>query len=129
VQTAAYYATAATAGIIGGWIFTLIWARLAPASVQRQFWSTMTSVARSMLVAEQSHEFLDLYRRLGIALWRYLGRNIGGLILASLPLIAVAGVLSASAFEPWLHDASWQFMFFGTAAIGGIAAMIRRRRT
>jgi hypothetical protein len=129
VQTAAYYATAAAAGIMGGWIFALIWTRLAPASMQRQFWSTMTSVARSMLVAEQSHEFLDLYRRLGIALWRYLGRNIGGLILASLPLLAMAGVLSVSAFEPWLHDAGWQLMFFGMAAIGGIAAMIRRRRT
>ena len=129
MQTAAYYATAAAAGIMGGWVFTLIWARLAPASVQRQFWSTMSNVAQSMLVAEHSHEFLDLYRRLGVALWRYLGRNVGGLILASLPLIALGGVLSVSAYEPWLHDASWQLMFLIMAAVGGVAAMIRRRRT
>lgn len=121
---AAYYATAATAGIVGGWAFALIWARLAPVSVQKQFWSTLSSVSRSMLVAEQSREFLDLYRRLGVALWRYLSRNIGGLILASLPLLALAGALSASVF-PHLNDP--EIMFFGTATVGAVAAVIRRR--
>jgi hypothetical protein len=121
---AAYYATAAAAGIVGGWAFALIWARLAPVSVQKQFWSTLSSVSRSMLVAEQSREFLDLYRRLGVALGRYLSRNIGGLILASLPLLGLAAALSASVF-PHLNDP--ELMFFGMATVGAIAAMICRK--
>lgn len=86
----------------------------------------MNSVARRMLAAEESREFLDLYRRLGLALLHYLSRNIGGLILASLPLIALAGALSASVF-PHLNDP--QLMFFGTATVGAVAAVIRLRRT
>jgi len=119
VQDAASYVTTAAAGIAGGWVFTLIWARIAPMSVQGQFWSTMTSVANGMLNAEQSREFVDLYRRLGIALCRYLGRNVGGLLLASLPLIALAALISTS-----------QLMFFGIAAtLGAVAAIIWRWRT
>jgi H+/Cl- antiporter ClcA len=79
-----------------------------------------------MLSAEQSHEFLDLYRRLGVALLRYLSRNLGGLILASLPLLALAGAISASVF-PHLSDP--ELMFFGMAAVGAAGAMIWRRRT
>src|SRR5689334_4988881 len=103
---------------MGGWAFVLIWARLAPMSVQGEFWSTMNGVARGMLSAEQSHEFVELYRRLGIALFRYLTRNLGGLILASLPLIALAAVLSTSLFYPWPEHASWKLMFLGTATVG-----------
>ena len=97
-------------------------------SIQGQFWSTMTSVARGMLRAEHSHEFVDLYRRLGLALCRYLGRNVGGLLLASLPLIALAGALSSSVFEPWPNHLSWKLMFLGTATLGATATMIRRWR-
>ena len=128
MQAAASYATAAIAGIAGGWAFALIWARLAPMSVQGQFWSTMTSVANGMLKAEQSRDFVELYRRLGVALFRYLGRNLGGLLLASLPLLALAAALSTSVFEPWPEHASWKLMFFGTATLGATATMIRRWR-
>jgi hypothetical protein len=79
-----------------------------------------------MLIAEQSREFLDLYRRLGVALLRYLSRNLGGLILASLPLLALAGAISTSVF-PHLSDP--ELMFFGMAAVGAAGAMIWRRRT
>jgi hypothetical protein len=129
LQAAASYATAAFAGIAGGWAFALIWARVAPLSVQGQFWSTMTSVASGMLNAEHSREFVDLYRRLGVALCRYLGRNLGGLLLASLPLIALAGVFSASVFEPWPRQASWKLVFLGMATLGAVGAMARRWRT
>lgn len=97
-------------------------------SVQGQFWSTMTSVASGMLTAEHSREFVDLYRRLGSALFRYLGRNLGGLLIASLPLIAFAAALSAPLFEPWPDRSSWKLMFFGTATLGAVATMIRRWR-
>jgi len=124
VQIAVYYATAAAAGITGGWAFALIWTRLAPVSIQRQFWSTLGNVARKMLVAEQSCEFLDLYRRLGVALVRYLGRNVGGLIIASLPLLAFAGALSSSVF-PHMNDP--ELMYLGASVVGVAGAMIRRR--
>ena len=88
----------------------------------------MNSVARGMLSAEHSHEFVELYRRLGVALFRYLSRNLGGLILASLPLIALAGALSTPLFEPWPEQASWKLMFLGTATLGATATMIRRWR-
>ncbi len=101
LNTAAHYATAAAAGVLGGWAFAFIWARLVPSSVQRQFWSTMAHVSKNMLVAEQSSEFLNLYRQLGVSLLRYLGRNFGGLILGCLPLIALTFALSAWLFQPW----------------------------
>src|SRR4051812_404345 len=82
-------------------MFALIWAHLVPSSVQGQFWSTMSGVARSMLVAERSCEFLAVYRRLGVSLFRYLGRNVGGLMLACLPITALTFALSASLFGPW----------------------------
>jgi hypothetical protein len=98
-------------------------------SVQGQFWSTMTSVATGMLRAEHSHEFVDLYRRLGVALCRYLGRNLGGLLLGSLPLIALAAALSAPVFQPWPDHASWKLMFLGMATLGATATMLRLWRT
>ena len=61
----------------------------------------MARVCKDMLVAEHSREFLDLYRQLGVSLSRYLGRNIGGLILGCLPLIALTFALSAWLFRPW----------------------------
>jgi len=97
-------------------------------SVQGQFWSTMSSVTKGMLVAEHSHEFVDLYRRLGVALFRYLGRNLGGVIVASLPLLALAGLFTASVFEPWPQQASWKWLFFGMATLGAVGAMFRRWR-
>ena len=111
------YATAA-AGVAGGWAFAYIWARLAPMSIQGQFWSTMTSVTKGMLAAQHSHEFLDCYRRLGGALFRYLGRNLGGVLIASLPLIALATVFGAS-----------MLMFFGMATLGAVGTMLLRWRT
>lgn len=101
METLAYYATASAAGIAGGWAFALIWARLVPSSLQGQFWSTMTGIAKSMLAAEHSRQFLDLYRRLGGSLARYLARNIGGLALGCVPLIALTIVLSVGVFGPW----------------------------
>jgi hypothetical protein len=98
-------------------------------SIQGRFWSTLSSVGKGMLAAEHSHEFVDLYRRLGVALAHYLGRSIGGLLLASLPLAAFAYALSASALAPWLREASWQIVFFGMATVGVVAAMIHRRWT
>jgi hypothetical protein len=86
---------------LGGWAFAFIWARLVPSSIQGQFWSTMARVSRDMLSAEQSREFLDLYRQLGVSLVRYLGRNFGGLVLGCLPLIALTFALSAWLFRPW----------------------------
>ena len=101
MQAAGYYATAAVAGIIGGWTFAWIWARLVPSSVQGRFWSTLSGVAKSMLAAERSREFLDLYRRLGSSVVRYVARNVGGLLLACLPIIALTYALDMSVFGPW----------------------------
>jgi hypothetical protein len=98
---AAHYAIAAASGVMGGWAFAFIWASLVPSSVQRQFWSGMAGVSKGMLVAEDTREFLALYRQLGASLLRYLGRNFGGLILGCLPLIALTFALSAWLFRPW----------------------------
>jgi hypothetical protein len=86
---------------MGGWAFAVIWARLVPSSIQRQFWSTMAQVSKGMVVAEDSSEFLALYRQLGVSLARYVGRNAGGLILGCLPLIVLTFALSAWLFRPW----------------------------
>jgi hypothetical protein len=61
----------------------------------------MGRVSKEMLVAEESREFLALYRQLGSSLLRYLGRNIGGLVLACLPLIVLTLALNAWLFRPW----------------------------
>jgi hypothetical protein len=61
----------------------------------------MAQVSRGMLAAEDSGEFLALYRQLGASLVRYLGRNAGGLILGCLPLVVLSLALSAWLFQPW----------------------------
>jgi hypothetical protein len=70
-------------------------------SLHGRFWSTMASVTRGMLSAEETADFLRLYRRLGASLFGYLGRNLGGLALACIPLIALMFALSPLLFAPW----------------------------
>lgn len=61
----------------------------------------MSGVTRRMLEVEQPGEFLRLYRTLGGLVARYVGRNLGGTLVACLPMIAILLIAAPPLFEAW----------------------------
>ena len=92
------YAQAGALGAAAGLAFALIWLRVVPPGTNRRFWSAMGGLAREMLRVDEPSLFLALYRRLGRLLGGYLARNLGGILVACLPMAAI--VLAATALMP-----------------------------
>jgi hypothetical protein len=82
-------------------LFTSLWLRVVPPGTNRAFWSSMRELGARMLEAEQTDEFLRLYRRLGGLLARYVARNLGGTVVACLPMIAILLTVAPLVFGAW----------------------------
>jgi hypothetical protein len=83
------YAAACALGGAAGIAFAWLWLRIVPPGTNRRFWSSMSELLRRLLAAQEIREFLALYRRLAGLLARYLARNLGGTVVACLPMIAI----------------------------------------
>jgi hypothetical protein len=95
------YGTATAVGFTLGFLFSAISVRFAPPALHQHVWVTLPVIARDMAMAEAGRDFVAAYRRLGLMLAKYLGRNVGGLLVGFL-LLAIAGyVLNALVFLPW----------------------------
>ncbi len=92
------YVQAGALGAAAGLAFAWIWLRLVPPGTNRRFWSAMAGLTREMLRVEEPSVFLGIYRRLGRLLAGYLARNLGGILVACLPMVAI--VLVATALMP-----------------------------
>jgi hypothetical protein len=89
------YVAAGALGAAAGLAFAGLWLRLVPRGTNRRFWSAMAGLTREMLRIDEPSAFLALYRRLGRLLAGYLARNLGGLLVACLPMVAVVMVATA----------------------------------
>ena len=83
------YALAGALGAAAGLAFAWIWLRIVPRGTNRRFWSAMAVLTREMLRVEEPSVLLALYRRLGRLLGGYLARNLGGILVACLPMAAI----------------------------------------
>lgn len=96
-----FYAAACGLGLLTGGAFAWLWLRVVPRGTNRRFWSAMSGLTREMLQVEDTGAFLRLYRRLGGLLGVYLARNLGGMVLACLPMIAMLLTVAPMVFEAW----------------------------
>jgi hypothetical protein len=58
-------------------------------------------IARHMAMADTGRDFVAAYRRLGLLVCNYFGRNVGGLLAGFLPLAIGGYILNALIFLPW----------------------------
>jgi hypothetical protein len=96
-----FYGAACALGALAGVAFALLWRRLVPRGTNRSFWSSMSELGWRMLEVEQTGEFLRLYRTLGGLVARYVGRNLGGTLVACLPMVAVLLTVAPLLFAAW----------------------------
>jgi hypothetical protein len=90
-----YVLLAATAGLLGGWMFFRCWRALLPAGRSRAFWSALPETARRMVTTEEPSEVLRHYRNLIGTTARYAARSVGAVLVAILPTSALFLVLTA----------------------------------
>ncbi len=96
-----HYAAACGLGLAAGAAFAWIWLRIVPRGTNRRFWSAMSGLTREMLQVEETSAFLRLYGRLARLLGPYLARNLGGMVLGCLPMIAVLLTVAPMVFDSW----------------------------
>lgn len=87
-------AAACMLGVLAGIAFGWLWLLVVPWVVHRHFFSAMASLTRDILQVDDTRVFVSLYRRLLGLVARYVGRNLGGTVVASVPLVAVLLVAS-----------------------------------
>ncbi|MGH8516933.1 MAG: hypothetical protein ACREUE_05690 [Panacagrimonas sp.] len=76
-------------GVAAGAAFGWLWTRVVPWTVHSNFWSTMTVLTRDSLKVEDARGLWVLYRSLIRAVACYVGRNLTGTLVASVPLVIV----------------------------------------
>jgi hypothetical protein len=116
----AFYGAACALGAAAGFAFAWLWLRVVPPGTNRRFWSSMSELTRHLLAVEQTSEFLLLYRRLGGLLARYVARNLGGTVVACLPMIAILLTVAPLVFGGW--DARAQRVALVPAHAAGLVA-------
>ena len=96
-----FFGEACALGALAGLGFAWLWRRLVPRGTNRAFWSSMSGLTRRMLEVEQAGEFLCLYRTLGGLVARYVGRNLGGTLVACVPMVAIVRTVAPMLFAAW----------------------------
>lgn len=95
------FAAAGGLGVLAGLGFAWLWLRVVPPGTNRRFWSALSGLTREMLQLEAFDTLLALYRRLGRLAGGYVGRNLAGIAIACLPMLAI--LLAVSPFLPERH--------------------------
>lgn len=113
----AFYGAACALGAAAGIAFAWLWLRIVPPGTNRRFWSSMSGLTRGLLAAEETSEFLALYRRLAGLSARYVGRNLAGTAVACLPMIAILLTVAPLVFNAWDRTAERVALVPPTAGI------------
>ncbi len=92
------YLAAAALGAAAGLGFAWLWLRSVPRGTNRRFWSAMAEITREILRVDEPAAFVAIYKRLGGLLARYVGRNLAGILVACLPMVAI--VVAATPLLP-----------------------------
>ena len=124
-----FFGAACALGALAGLGFAWLWRRLVPRGTNRAFWSSMSGLTRRMLEVEQAGEFLCLYRTLGGLVARYVGRNLGGTLVACVPMVAIVLTVAPMLFAAWDARAPRMALVPVEAATLVAAAPAARSRT
>lgn len=90
---------AITAGIMLGVLAALIWNTVSARLGRIEFWPEFSSLARSLLAADDNRDFLSQYGQLLKLSLRYVGRNLLLTVASSLPVLLCVWFLATPAFE------------------------------
>jgi hypothetical protein len=83
------YLAAGALGAAAGLGFAWLWLRIVPRGSNRRFWAAMAALTRDILRVDEPAALAAIYARLGALLARYVGRNLAGILVACLPMVAI----------------------------------------
>ena len=96
-----FYGGAIGCGLLLGWLFVRLWRWCAPRELNRRFWVAFRDIAGQMLKVDDVAWLLALYRRLARDAGGYVLRNLGGVLLACLPVGAFLILVAPSVLALW----------------------------
>ena len=79
----------ATLGLAAGLLFAWLWLWVVPWAVHREFFGAMSALTRQILKIDDPHAFFALYKSLLLKTVHYVGRNLAGTIVASVPPVGM----------------------------------------
>jgi hypothetical protein len=96
-----FYGGGVGCGLLLGWLFVRLWRLCAPRESNRRFWESLGDITRQMLKVDEVAWLLALYRRLARDVGGYVLRNLGGVLLACLPVAVFLIVVAPSILALW----------------------------
>lgn len=111
-----FYLGSIAAGLLLGWAFVRLWRWCAPRETNRRFWSVLGEISRQMLTVDEPSALLGLYGRLGRDVGGYVLRNIGGIVLACVPVAAFLLLVAPTALALWARGAEQVALYPSPAA-------------
>lgn len=96
-----FYLGGIAAGLLLGWLFVRLWRWCAPRNGNRRFWTSLGTISRQMLAVDEPAALFGLYGRLARDVGGYVLRNLGGLVLACVPVAAFLLLLGPTALGWW----------------------------
>ena len=103
-MTVLFYGGSLGAGIISGWLFVTLWRLCASREKNRAFWALLRELTARLLIVDNPRALLVLYRQLAVGAGSYVFGNLGGVILASVPILAFLLLVAPAVLDKW--DAS-----------------------
>lgn len=87
--------------VVLGWGFVAVWRRVVPADTSGAFWRSLLAISKALLTSDELGALLGAYKKLLAAVAAYVGRNLLGLALASLPAALVLTFAAPPVLRAW----------------------------
>ena len=94
-----------TLGVTAGLLFAWLWLWVVPWSTHRDFFVAMSGLTRRILKLDDAKEFWKVYADLLGKTVRYVGRNLAGTLVASVPVVGMyylTDITEASFLVPFI---------------------------
>ena len=94
-----------TLGIAAGLMFAWLWLWVVPWRTHREFFVAMSGLTREIIRLDEVGSFLAAYQRLLAKTAAYVGRNLAGTIVASVPVVGMyyaTDITAASFLAPFM---------------------------
>jgi len=78
-----------TLGICAGLMFAWLWLWVVPWSTHRDFFAAMSALTKQILDGDDAQVFFGLYKTLLLKTGAYVGRNLAGTLVASVPPVGM----------------------------------------
>ena len=94
-----------TLGVTAGLLFAWLWLWVVPWSIHRDFFVVMSALTREIIRLDEVGSFLAAYKTLLVKTAAYVGRNVAGTLVASVPLVGMyyaTDITEASFLVPFI---------------------------